>query len=54
MLANDKTQGYLACDINEKFSGLDEGYAVSTARNIHPCSRSVFIIEKYEKEPDLF
>ncbi|KRX04879.1 MIR motif [Pseudocohnilembus persalinus] len=54
MLANEKTQGYLACDINERYAGVDEGFAVTTVRNIHPCSRSVFIVERYEKEPDLF
>lgn len=50
MLANEKTQGYLACNNNEKIPGVEEAYAITTAKGIHPCSRSVFIIERYEKE----
>jgi len=31
MLFNHKSNGFLACDIYERISGLDEAYAVSTA-----------------------
>lgn len=44
MLYNYQTEGVLACDVNEKVGSFDESYAVTTARGLHPCSRSVYTI----------
>lgn len=34
MLANEKTQGYLACNINEKYGTLEESYTVTTSKTV--------------------
>lgn len=54
MIRNHQTNGTLSCDIWDKISGTEEAYAVTTSRNSDPCSRSVFILQRYDKERDLF
>ncbi|KAL4454993.1 hypothetical protein ABPG74_006375 [Tetrahymena malaccensis] len=45
MLYNDKTRGYLVCDIWEKYNQIDESYPVSTTGKTFPCARSIFLIQ---------
>jgi len=54
MLLNKETDGFLVTDIYDPITGHDEAYNASTAKNVSPCARSVFLLKKYTKEKDLF
>jgi len=46
MLLNKETDGFLVTDIYDPIHGHDEAYNSSTAKNVSPCARSVFLLKK--------
>jgi len=54
MFFNIKTKGFLSSDLYDPVGTTDEAYYVSTTERNLPSVRTVFLIEKYEKERDLF
>jgi hypothetical protein len=53
MLFNRQTSGFLVLDMGDKIKSIDEAYSVTTTeKNLGPCARSVFVIEREENDDD--
>ncbi|EGR27077.1 hypothetical protein IMG5_201940 [Ichthyophthirius multifiliis] len=54
MLQSLSAQGFVACDIYDKIVGQNEAYAISVTQNLKPQVRSVFELQRYDKEQDFY
>ena len=51
MLLNKMTSGFLVFDMSDRITAHDEAYAcTSSGKDVGPCARSVFIIQKVKEE----
>ena len=50
MLHNKSTDSLLACNIEERIIGMAEGYTAVGTKNRCPTIRSVFVLQRAEKD----
>lgn len=50
MLKNLKTNGSLVSNIFERIESENERFSVTSSVNMKPCTRSIFILEKFEED----
>lgn len=46
MFFNGKSEAFLATDVYDKLLNTEQSYNISAVKKIHPCARSVFILDR--------